>query len=254
MSIINIISNNICELNLNVTGIFNITLVSVSGKFNPIILNIDDFITFEVVGKSYDMHINNVISKGDISSHIEYLNTCFTSWYVDKFGTQPSKLFDIDMLNGLIIFPLPIKFCTNRLKHLLGILTLPSERTEERGVEMGQMCFNDNGANFLLIKCDKLNTPMRFSHQTTDKLSAKYPAITNIVSLNLNNFSLSYPFQLTGNQFILSSKDLVGLEFKITDIYDEDIEFMNELLWTFQIEKIADELIPSSEDVVQNTQ
>jgi len=244
MSIINIISNNVCELNLNVTGIFNVSLISVSGKFNPVILNVDDFITFLIEDKSYDMYINDVISKGDITTHLEYLNSIFISWYVDKFGKNPSNQFEVDGLNGIIHFPLTIKYCTERFKNLLGIIDL-----SKSGLEMGQVNYNDNGPSFFMIKCDKLNSPMRFSHQTCAQMCPKtegqniYPAITNTVSLNLNNFSLSYPFQLQGNSFILSSKDLVGLKFSITDINGEDVEFMNEILWTFQIEKIGNEVM-----------
>lgn len=234
MSIINIISNNSCELNLTVSGIYNVTLVSVSGKFNPILLDPSDYISFikDDHEKTYDMYINNVIAKWDINMILSYLNESFIVWYEENFKSKPDKLFELDEINNLIKFPLKIKFCTPHLRSLLGILNFEKD--------VGDVLYSDTGSNFILIKCDKVNTPMRFSHQTLDPNS--YPSIQNILSINLNIFSLSYPFQLSGNSFILHSKDLSNIKFRITDLFDCDLEFMNEILWQFQIEKIADEI------------
>ncbi|KAI5535922.1 hypothetical protein TVAGG3_0419230 [Trichomonas vaginalis G3] len=185
-----------------------------------------------VAGLQKDVkQMRNVLTLPEAQAYAKRQGPNWEAHEADITGPN-GKLFELDEINNLIKFPLKIKFCTPHLRSLLGILNFEKD--------VGDVLYSDTGSNFILVKCDKVNTPMRFSHQTLDPNS--YPSIQNILSINLNTFSLSYPFQLSGNSFILHSKDLSNIKFRITDLFDCDLEFMNEILWQFQIEKIADEI------------
>lgn len=156
MLIINIILNNNCELNLIVSGIYNVIFVFVSGKFNFIFLDFLDYILFikDDFEKMYDMYINNVIVKWDINMILSYLNELFIVWYEENFKLKFDKFFEFDEINNFIKFLLKIKFCIFYFCLLLGILNFEKD--------VGDVLYFDIGFNFILIKCDKVNILMRF--------------------------------------------------------------------------------------------
>ena len=103
----------------------------------------------------------------------------------------------------------------------------------------------------LIIKSKGIATGMRFSDQRSIvqstchqilKSNDNYAAtIANIVSINLNQFSVGFPFVLTGNSYNVRGSELKNIEFKIVDIYDNDIEFVNDLIWCFGLEPRSDQ-------------
>ena len=88
----------------------------------------------------------------------------------------------------------------------------------------------------MIIKCEGIPTGMRFCDQT--QLNTYAYEIENIVSVNLNQFSVGYPFTLTGNQYLVKSEQLKHIKFYIVDIYNNPIEFTNDIIWTFSLEKL----------------
>ncbi|KAI5519967.1 hypothetical protein TVAGG3_0542990, partial [Trichomonas vaginalis G3] len=76
-------------------------------------------------------------------------------YYSRKNGIENSYSFDPEIQG--YIFPEAVYNCSNRVKHLLGIINFPANQS--------QVVVSDHGPRFILIKCDQINTPMRFSNQ-----------------------------------------------------------------------------------------
>ena len=126
-------------------------------------------------------------------------------------------------------FPEPIIDCSDRIKHIFNIKEFPAIHSEK--------LVQANGPGILIIKSKGLYTGMRFCDQTRNK--NEYVAnIANIVSVNLNQFSVGYPFTLAGNSYRIEGKQLQNVEFKIVDVFDNDVEFVNDLIWTISLERV----------------
>ena len=148
--------------------------------------------------------------------------------------------FDVDDL-GFYKFPKPITDCSNRVKHLLGIINLPATKS--------QVPPSVIGPRFVLIKCNQINTPMRFANQLIkvddeqQKKKRNYPSVQNIGSINFNSNGLNQLVVLNGASFTAPANEICDLEFRIVDIYGDDIQLDSDFLWTFQLNKISDEHI-----------
>ena len=81
-------------------------------------------------------------------------------------------------------------------------------------------------------------TGMRFSDQTIRSNDNSAATIANIVSINLNQYSVGFPFTLTGNSDNVRGGQFQNVVFKIVDIYDNDLEFINDLIWYLSLEQI----------------
>lgn len=199
-----IISNNKCIYNVDVPGgKYILTLVSVSGIFNPIILDTNDYIEFE------DGNILRV-SKRFINVDIHTLNEYLSEEFCD--------IIETDTISMTTKFPKPVKNYSDRFKHIY------------------KNAPQTNGPAIIFIKCKGVPTEMRFCNQT---LGETYAAtISNVVSVNLNQFAITFPFSLVGGSFEVTDNQLKNIEFIIVDIYDNPIEFIGDIIWTFSLERI----------------
>jgi hypothetical protein len=209
---INIIANNRCIINVDLVGTYMLSLISVSGLYNPIILDENDWLEFE------DETIN--ITERILNVDIHLLN--------DYLTTISNLNFETNLTSLITVFPKKLVNCSERFKHIYNLKTFPTDRSTFA---------QTNGPMFLLIKSENISTEMRFCIQANEIYASM---ISNIVSVNLNQFSVGFPFSLTGNSFKVNEVQLKHLEFKIVDIYGNDVEFINDLIWTFTLEKLED--------------
>jgi hypothetical protein len=207
---INIVSKNKCIINVDMIGTYQLSLISVSGLYNPIIIDENDWIEFA----DGTLHITERIVNTDIHLLNEYLTTISNM----EFETNPTSM--------ITLFPKTVVNCSNRFKHIYNLISFPTDRSTFA---------QTNGPMILLIKSEHLSTEMRFCNQSVEQYASIIP---NIVSVNLNSFSVGYPFSLSGYSFKVYANQLKHLEFKIVDIYGNDVEFINDLIWTFTLEKI----------------
>jgi len=233
---ITIVSNNKCTLNVNVDlGEYTLSLNSVSGMFNPIIIDTDDWILFEN-GYKY------------IPSHriVNISLSLFNDWLSEDFAKQLTsdglevcdEMFETCENSMMTIFPPGIVDYSDRFKHIYGEI-------KDKGSYLAQV----NGPMTLFIRCTGIPSSMRFCNQTkfgkraeldnqSEPDEDKYsPIITEILSINLNQFAIGFPFVLMGGDVPVDSSMLRNVEFRITDIYNNDIKFINNLIWTFILTK-----------------
>ena len=107
-----------------------------------------------------------------------------------------------------------------------------------------------NGTPYLFIRCNKLNPQLRYCWQTDPKLKtmtpdeqykAMYSSVQRILSISPNNNTINYPFNIGGGQITANGNDLTDVEFTITGMRGEEINFASDLLWTFELTPIPDE-------------
>jgi len=218
---INILSSNKCIVNVDQIGEFVFTLHSVSGMYNPIILDTNDYIKFS----SFTLKVTTRIINITMSQLNEYLNDQYPAQ-----GGVSETLFDTDTTSMITVFPEAIHDCSDRFKHIFNLSTFPAT--------LSCKLVQTNGPMIFIIKSKGIMTGMRFSDQTNRSNDNYAATIANIVSINLNQYSVGFPFTLTGNSYNVRGSQLQNVEFKIVDIYDNDIEFVNDLIWTFSSEPI----------------
>ena len=227
---INIIANNKCILNVDESMSHNLTLASVSGFFNIVILDESDWIQFA----NWKMYVPKRI----INISINELNDILTI----EYHTHPESLpydFDTDTSSMITTFPELIFDCSDRFKHVFGITNIPVE-----GLLKSDKLFRVQGPMVFIIRCNNMATDMRCCIQTCDTDVTIIPAntyassISNIVSLNLNTFANGFPFVMSGNSYVVTPGQLKKSEFEIVDIYGNPIQFINDIVWTFNLSKI----------------
>ena len=107
-----------------------------------------------------------------------------------------------------------------------------------------------NGTPYIFLKCNKLNTALRYCWQTDPKIksmsekeqkNAMYSSVQRIISVSPNNNYINQPFSLGGGQFTANGNDLTDVEFTITGINGDELEFASDLLWSFELTPIPDE-------------
>jgi hypothetical protein len=218
-----IISNQNCKLAVDVLGSYKLSLLSVSGMFNPIILDVGDWIQFEAFKFVFDTRI--ILTESNLL--IEYLN----QKYVEQSGTSSQDhVFEYDMFGMITHFPEPILNCSDRFKHIFNLKTFPAKESKQ--------FLQLNGPMILLIKCTGIPTSMRLVNQT-DLTKSWYASMKpDIVSLNMNQFSIGVPFTIVGNSYLVEGGELVDVKFSIMDVYHNEIEFASDLVWTFSLDKI----------------
>lgn len=233
---INIISNDTCEVKVDVVGTYGLSLNSVSGMFYPIILTNGDYINI----KDDKNRITNVVNESELinismEGVLMRFQNLYQAAYLVQHGEMPENYeFIFEPETNAIYFPGIIVECSPNALVVFGITSLPTATNQYIG--------STNGPQFIFIKCDELSSPMRYCNQL-EKDSNKYAAITNILSITLNTFSTGYPFSLQGNQFVLDSNQLSSIKMQIVDIHGNPISFKNNLLWNFQLDKISEEII-----------
>jgi hypothetical protein len=222
--ITNILAGNRCTVKID-TPLPNqiLTLQSVTGVYNPILLDIDDFIVFDKFTFKMPQRIINI----DIQSLNNLLTDLFAIQYVNAGFTYDNERFYTDITSMITEFPLPILDCSARFKHIYG--------ENPAGSLVTRKYVQTNGPLVQIIKSKNLNTEMRFSDQR-DGTNIRAPIISNVVSINLNQFSIGFPFVLAGNTYKVTAEQLKGIEFNIVDIYEKDITLINDVVWTFFIE------------------
>ena len=215
---INIITNNKCCLKIDVIGNYQLSLNSVSGMFNIVLLNSDDYLT-----------VNNLTINGfDEFNTIDAptIETLINEKYQELTQTT-DDLITFNMYNNKFTFSQPITDCSTRMKYLLGIKSFPSS--------MSDVVASFIGSPYLFIYTTELSSLMRYSWQTMPEPQDNYATIKNIVSINLNTFTTGYPFSLVGSSFVVDESLLKEVNFVITGLYDEEIIFTNDIIYTFTL-------------------
>jgi hypothetical protein len=225
--IIIILAKHKCEIKIDVVGNYILTLESVQGFFNPIILKKGDWIRFgDGTMIEVPERVVNIFDIGNLNVHLSDL-------YREREGENINRdeEFHTNSTTCITQFPQTIIDCSNRFKQIYEIESLPCTKSYNLA--------HTNGPMFLLVKCEGIPTEMRFSNQITgeDKYSA---IITKVVSININQFSIGFPFTLVGNSFQVTDAMLKNIQFKIVDIFNEEIEFINNLIWTFSLQKVEE--------------
>ena len=203
---INIISNNQCCLKIDVIGDYQLSFNTVSGMFNIILLNNDDYL------KVGDIVINGFAEYNTIDS--ETLTRLINTKYVIETG-DTEDLIQYNMFNRKFSFSHPITDCSVRMKYLLGIKLFPAS--------VSDVVASFIGPPYLFIHTTDLSSLMRYSWQTKPKLTTNdiYASIKNIVSVNLNTFTVGFPFSLIDSSFITDESQLKEVNFVITGLYDQ---------------------------------
>ena len=133
--------------------------------------------------------------------------------------------------------------CSDAFSYLLGIPT-----TGYSGYSETIPIFN--GTPYLFLRCNKLNCPLRYCWQTNpeydgltedEKKKKMYSGVHQILSVSPNNNYINQPFSMGGGQLTCNGNDLTDVEFTITGIHGEEIEFASDLLWTFELTPVPDE-------------
>ena len=223
---INIISNNQCCLKMDVIGDYQLSLNTVSGMFNIILLNNDDYLKVgDVVIDGFD-EFNNIDS--------ETLKNLINTKYQNESG-ETENLIEYNSFCGKFSFSHPISDCSVRLKYLLGIKSFPAS--------VSDVVASFIGPPYIFIHTSDLSALMRYSWQTKPQMTTTdiYASIKNIVSVNLNTFTAGFPFSLIGSSFITDESKLKEVNFVITGLYDEEILFTNDIIYNFTLQQLSKE-------------
>ena len=223
---INIISNNQCCLKMDVIGDYQLSLNTVSGMFNIVILNSEDYL------KVGDIVINGFDEFNNIDS--ETLKNLINTKYRNESG-ETENLIEYNSFCGKFSFSHPISDCSVRLKYLLGIKSFPAS--------VSDVVASFIGPPYIFIHTSDLSALMRYSWQTKPQMTTTdiYASIKNIVSVNLNTFTAGFPFSLIGSSFITDESKLKEVNFVITGLYDEEILFTNDIIYNFTLQQLSKE-------------
>ena len=220
---INIISNNQCCLKMDVIGDYQLSLNTVSGMFNIILLNNDDYLKVgDVVIDGFD-EFNNIDS--------ETLKNLINTKYQNESG-ETENLIEYNSFCGKFSFSHPISDCSVRMKYLLGIKSFPAS--------VSDVVASFIGPPYIFIHTSDLSALMRYSCQTKPQITSTdiYASVKNIVSVNLNTFTVGFPFSLIGSSFITDESKLKEVNFVITGLYGEEILFTNDIIYNFTLQQL----------------
>ena len=229
---INIISNNQCCLKMDVIGDYQLSLNTVSGMFNIVILNSEDYLKVgDIVIEGFDEY--NTIDS-------DTLTRLINTQYVIETGDTTDELISYNMFNSKFTFSHPITDCSVRMKYLLGIKSFPAS--------VSDVVASFIGPPYLFIHTSDLSALMRYSWQTKPQITSTdiYASIKNIVSVNLNTFTVGFPFSLIGSSFITDESKLKEVNFVITGLYGEEILFTNDIIYNFTLQQLP----PTSPEVM----
>ena len=229
---INIISNNQCCLKMDVIGDYQLSLNTVSGMFNIVILNSEDYLKVgDIVIEGFDEY--NTIDS-------DTLTRLINTQYVIETGDTTDELISYNMFNSKFTFSHPITDCSVRMKYLLGIKSFPAS--------VSDVVASFIGPPYLFIHTSDLSALMRYSWQTKPQITSTdiYASVKNIVSVNLNTFTVGFPFSLIGSSFITDESKLKEVNFVITGLYGEEILFTNDIIYNFTLQQLP----PTSPEVM----
>ena len=111
--------------------------------------------------------------------------------------------------DGLFYYKYQITDCSERLGYVLGLKNLPTKAGDQF-----QASPSLNGPTFFQVTCDKL---------------------TGSGTVTANTYIINSMFQLSGPSYV---GDISNVSFSIRGVYNELIEFNEDLLWHFQLTKL----------------
>ena len=184
----------------------------------------------EVITTYQAAHVVNLIN--DMFSVMKKEHTSWTNLidYVDSYSKF--KFTNIDILEASPAFA-----------YLLGI---PTNGATDYSTTIPVY----NGTPYIFLKCNKLKTALRYCWQTDPKIKgmeadeqkkAMYSSVQRIISVSPNNNYINQPFSLGGGQFTANGNDLTDVEFTITGINGDELDFASDLLWSFELTPIPDD-------------
>ena len=185
---------------------------------------------------------SDVLSTYSAENVVALLNDMFAVC-LKQHSTWKYLIQYIDSYNKFHFVNCDILACSEAFSYLLGIPTT------------GQVGYSEtipifNGTPYLFLRCNKLNCPLRYCWQTNpeynrlseeEKKKKMYSGVQQILSVSPNNNYINNPFSLGGGQITCDGNDLTDVEFTITGIHNEEIEFASDLLWTFELTPVPDE-------------
>ena len=185
---------------------------------------------------------SDVLSTYSAENVVALVNNMFAVC-LKQHSTWKSLIQYVDSYNKFEFTKCDILSCSEAFSYLLGIPTT------------GQVGYSEtipifNGTPYLFLRCNKLNCPLRYCWQTNpaynglsedEKKKKMYSGVQQILSVSPNNNYINNPFSLGGGQITCDGNDLTDVEFTITGIHGEEIEFASDLLWTFELTPVPDE-------------
>ena len=229
---INIIARNKCILNVDVTGMQQLALNSVSGLLYYNIIDTHDYVEVLLFqngqGVKHKLAINQEFSAypGLSSDSIsEILNQAL----INVTHNNNDRFASYDPYTGKWTFNYTITACTYKLRYMLGITQIPKNQHD-----ISDTVAVFSGTPYFFVMCDKLNSPMRYNWQYSNNANT-YAANKNIVSITQNAFSITGPFALQGGQFMIDGGLLKNATFSIVGMWGEDVELSFDALWSFSL-------------------
>ena len=192
-----IVAGGTCEVNLDVEGEYILTCVSITGRLAITIMDTTDYVKYKTSSTSSTVNEKNM----NVT-----INSTITSTLIPLLTRSVCEKKD----DGLLYYKYEITDCSDRLKYILGIRSLPTTADE-----VFQTSPSFNGPTFFQVVCDKLS---------------------GCGTVTANSYSVNNMFQLSGPSYI---GDMSKVTFSIRGIYDEVIEFNEDLLWQFQLTKLS---------------
>ena len=187
---------------------------------------------------------NDVITTYSVNNVVKLVNDMFSKM-TSEHSNWTNLIEYIDSYSKFKFTNIEILEASEGFSYLLGIPTKVPENTE-----YSTTIPVFNGTPYLFLKCNKLRTALRYCWQTDPKLinlspdekyKAMYSNVQRIISVSPNNNMINQPFSLGGGQFTADGNDLTDVEFTITGIHGEEIEFASDLLWSFELTPLPDE-------------
>jgi hypothetical protein len=223
--ITNILAPSTCRLQITSPQNQTLTLQTVSGNFNPIILDKTDWIQFS----TFRFQVTQRIINMDLHELNQYLTSIYVNQCTSLNIPHDSGAFETDPITMITTFPATIQQCSDRFKHIY------SNNPRDLPCSKSEKLAQTNGPQFLIIKTNGMATAMRFSNPalTNDTRAAN---MGDVVSINQNFFTVGYPFILQGESYHVTTTMLKDIEFKIVDVFDNEVEIINDLMWSFLVE------------------
>ena len=177
-------------------------------------------ITTVDASKDYIKYMFTDTSEAEVKAAI----TCRSTVSSALIGVITNRVCSKNTTDNLFYYNYDITDCSNNMKYLLGIKNLPAEKGTTFQAQPSL-----NGPTFFQVVCDKL---------------------AGCGVLTCNSFIVNSMFELSGPSYV---GDMTNVVFAIRGIYDEDIEFDDDLLWHFQLEKLPSQK-PGKNDTRESRQ
>ena len=198
---------------------------------------------YETYRQTWKVYVSSDVLTSYSAEHVVALINDMFEECLKKHSTWKYLIQYIDSYSKFEFSNCDILSCSDAFSYLLGIPT-----NGYSGYSETIPIFN--GTPYLFLRCNKLNCPLRYCWQTNpeydtltedEKKKKMYSGIHQILSVSPNNNYINQPFSMGGGQLTCNGNDLTDVEFTITGIHGEEIEFASDLLWTFELTPIPDE-------------